>query len=242
MSGKNEKYYRFHMGEFQKLTTKWLSQKPKWKKQMVFVWLCIISVVLVFAFCVFGIGAPTGYGNGAVMMVAVLIGIFFAFMPAIAAIILYFHGRRKIGNPFTHMSKMFLYTNYSGLQFGYHDTADKRQELIPGGRMTVWQIAYENIRWVNINPKYKLITVLGRTESVVYADITSGRVEGKVVDGQYGEFGTISFFDCFDNREGFLETLKENGVDIRYCEVLVDTEDREQFLLYLSQNGVQVGR
>ncbi len=234
MDYKQECYYRFANGEFKKLTKKWLNKKTKWKKYKLCICILTVTAILLFGLCIYSIGKPTNYQEAAIIGIAAAVGAILAIFPILAAVTVYFQGIKKIGDPFANMSRMFLFTNYSGIQFGYHDKVKGKNPEA----MNVWQIAYKNIQWVNIDTRQRLITVYGRTEMVEFADMSTGRVARKFTSGQFGEFGSFSFFDCFDKREQFLQALRENGVKIQEsCET---AENREQFLNMLQKHGVQV--
>lgn len=202
-------YYRIDGKQFDSLTKAWLRRKDDWKKRRQLVAAMLILAGVIFCAVIFAV-MRIARGNN-VVVVSVILGMFAALVPLIAARILYVQGRLKFGKPFVTMRNPFLCSDDWGIWFGYHDTLDKRNSQ----SMTVEQIAFSNIRWLEIDKENQLITVYGRKESIEYDDMTAGIIRHSYTKGQFGERAAISFFLCFQDAERFFAVLKHHNIPIR---------------------------
>lgn len=120
--------------------------------------------------------------------------------------------KKKLGDPYESMSKMFLFSNYSGIQFGYHDRYDKKSKT----SAIVHQIVYANIHSVDVNEQKYMVTVYGGIERVEYDDLMANRIAYSFTNGQLGDRGSFSFLLCFDNQEAFFNNLREHDVKVNF--------------------------
>lgn len=199
-----ERYYEFDLDSFRTLTQNYYGQQQGWKLRKLLVTLAVIVGVVVL------LGPQLTVTNEDMVSRALLAGagIICAVVPFCVAYMLWNFGKKKYGDPFVRMKDMFLYTNSSGIQFGYHDRYDRKEPQ----SMQVYQIAYSNIEEVRI--KDRMIAVYGRVELVEYSDLSANRIRSSYTNGQLGDFASFAFFDCFSGLESFLAILEEKNVRI----------------------------
>lgn len=203
-----ETCYPFDEQKFRQYTKEYYTQKPEWKKKKVIVMIFYILAVVITV-------APAMY-YGTTDMVGLLIifaasAIFGLIALSIGAIIRNC-AKHKLGKPYEGMSKMFLLSNYSGIQFGYHDRYDQKSAT----SAIVHQIAYANIHSVDVSEKKHMVTVYGSIERVEYDDLRSNRIAFSLTNGQLGDRGSFSFLLCFDNQEAFFANLREHHVKVNF--------------------------
>lgn len=114
------------------------------------------------------------------------------------------------GQTLEFVENMFLFSNYSGIQFGYHDRYDQKN----GNSAIIHQIAYRNIHSVDVNEQKHLVTVYGGIERVEYDNIMTNRIADNFTDGELGNRGSFFFLLCFDDQEAFFSNLKKHQVKV----------------------------
>lgn len=199
-----ERYYEFDVNSFRILTQNYYKQKKGWKnRELLVILVGIVGVILL-------VGPQLTVSNGDMTSRALLagVGIICAVLPFCICYILWNSGKKKYGDPFIRMKDMFLYSNSSGIQFGYHDRYDVKEPQ----SMQVYQIAYPNIAEVRIEGR--MISVYGRVELVEYQDLSTGRIRNSYTKGQLGDYYSFSFFDCFSGLESFLSILEEKNIKV----------------------------
>lgn len=204
----NETYYQFDEQKFRKYTKEYYTQKPEWKKKRwIIVLFYIIAAVITFA--------PAMY-YGTKDLVGLLIifatSLIFGLIALSIGAIIRNCAKKKLGDPYESMSKMFLFSNYSGIQFGYHDRYDQKSKT----SAIVHQIAYANIHSVDVNEQKHMVTVYGGIERVEYDDLMANRIAYSFTNGQLGDRGSFSFLLCFDNQEAFFNNLREHNVKVNF--------------------------
>lgn len=203
-----ETYYQFDKAQFKKYAKAYYAKNPDWKKKnaaaMLVVALGIAVMVVPPAFFI---------TEDIVIALAFLVcGVIFGSIPLIVGIIMQKKAQHKFGQPFDGMCKMFLFSNYSGIQFGYHDKYDKKSQT----SAIVYQIAYPNIHSVDVNKNEHKVTVYGAIERVDYDDLMAERIRGSLTKGELGDRGSFAFFLCFDKQEEFFENLKEHKIRVNF--------------------------
>lgn len=202
-----ERYYDFDAGRFTALSKQYCKSQPGWKTVRIASTLCFLLGVL----CIVGLPLKIGMQDPVGMLLLFAAGIIFGAIPLSIGYVILNQGRIKCGDPFTSMSKVFLYSNRSGIQFGYHDC---RKRQLPES-MEVWQIAYPNINYVEVDRASQLVKICGNVELVQYDDITRNRVRSSFTKGQLGT-GSFKFFLCFTDQQAFFDNLKNNDVEVRF--------------------------
>lgn len=206
----NDRYYNVDSKKFRALAKAWYTQKKAWKWLSLLSWAFLLLGVAVIAASVYFAATLTVSDFMAVFTI-LCVGAFCAFLPFCFAYITRKQAIRHVGKPFSAMKEMFLYSNRSGIQFGYHDRYDRKWV----NSMIVNQIAYENIHHVEVDQKNKLLTVIGRTERIEYIDMIADRIAYRFTNGQFGDKASFSFFICFENEEDFYDELRAHQVEIK---------------------------
>lgn len=203
-----EIHYQFDEQKFHKYTKEYYTQKPEWKsKKVIIVTFYIIAAVITFVPAIsYGIKDLIGF-----FIIFAASFIFGLVALSISAIIKNW-AKHKLGKPYEGMSKMFLLSNYSGIQFGYHDCYDDKNE----NSAIVHQIAYTNIHSVDVSEQKHLVTIYGSTERVEYNDLMANRISHSFTNGELGNRGSFSFFLCFDKQEAFFDNLKAHNVKVDF--------------------------
>lgn len=207
-----ERYYKVNAQVFEKLAKKWYRKKKSWKWLNLLFWFFILLGVAAIVNTIVHILEPESLSNPDIVLTFALCGSIFAFLPFMFAYITKSQAIRRVGKPYSAMRKIFLYTNYSGLQFGYHDHYEfkKPQSAI------VNQISYPNIHHVEVNEADHMVTVIGKTERVEYEDMITGRTRFEFTKGQFGDMASFSFFDGFEDIQAFYDELKAHDVKIEF--------------------------
>ncbi len=207
----NDKYYNIVQDKYAALIKSWYTQKWSWKMLHLLSWLFLLAgVTAIVGMTVMALQPPVPAGDAVWTMilggVAMACPLFcFAYVTKTQAV-------RCVGKPYTAMRNPFLYSNRSGIQFGYHDCYDFKR----ANSMIVHQIAYANIHHVEMDRAQSLFTVVGRTERVEYEDVTTGRIAYEFTSGQFGDMASFSFFLALENEQEFFDDLKSYGVEIKY--------------------------
>lgn len=206
----NEKYYNVDSKKFRALTKAWYTKKKSWKWLSLLRWAFFLLGVAAIAAAVYFAMTLTVSDFMAVFTI-LCTGLICSFLPFCLAYVTKMQAIRHVGKPFSAMKEMFLYSNRSGIQFGYHDRYDRKWN----NSMIVHQIAYENIHHVEVDQKYKMLTVIGRTERIEYIDMVADRIAYRFTNGQFGDTASFSFFICFENEGAFYDELRAHQVEIR---------------------------
>lgn len=204
----NGTYYQFDKQKFQKYTKEYYTQKPEWKKKKpIIVFFYILAAVITFAPAIY-------YGTKDLVGLLIIFAtsLIFGLIALSIGAIIRNCAKNKLGAPYESMSNMFLFSNYSGIQFGYHDRCDQKNRT----SAVVHQIAYPNIHSVDVSEQKHLVTVYGGIERVEYDDLLTDRIRNSLTDGQLGDRGSLSFFLCFDDQEAFFNNLKEHHVKVNF--------------------------
>lgn len=192
--------YIFDKAAFAKQARRYCAAQPKWKWVRLAAVLCFAAGLAVIAFFVpFAIGQDL---EGIVLILAA--ALIFAAIPLCAGYVVWSLGRREIGAPFTRMREMFLFTNHTGIQFGYRDVRSEN----PYSRI-VYQIGYDSIRCVRVDEAANMIVVVGDAEFLAYENMPLDRIRRR------DAVQAFSFFGCFDGREEFLANLRAQNVFVR---------------------------
>lgn len=201
-------YYQFDEDKFRSYTKEYYTQKPEWKRKhlIAVIFFTLAAVVAVVPALSYGFEDLVGFF--AILATCVI----FALVILSIGAIIRNQAKTKLGKPYECMGRMFLFSNPSGIQFGYHDRYDHKNET----SAIVHQIAYPNIRWVDVNEQKHLVTVYGSTERVEYENLMTNRIAHSFTDGQLGDRGSFSFFLCFDDQEAFFNNLKEHYVKVNF--------------------------
>lgn len=203
-----ETYYQFDEQRFQKYTKEYYTQKPEWKrKKWIVLLFYILAAVITFAPAIY-YGTKDLVGLLTIFAASLIFGLIALSIGAIIRNC----AKHKLGKPYEGMSRMFLFSNYSGIQFGYHDRYDPKSEA----SAIVHQIAYPNIHSVDVSEQKHLVTVYGGIERVEYYDLMADRIAHSFTNGQLGDRGSFSFFLCFDNQEAFFSNLREHNVTVNF--------------------------
>ncbi len=206
-----ETYYKIEESQFRKLTKRWYRKKKSWKMLNLLSWFFLLMGVAAIAFmAIQGLDPTVPDMEAVALMVAV--GIILSVVPFCLAFITKNQAIRHIGKPYSGMRKIFLYSNDSGFQFGYHNRYDFECDT----SMIVHQIAYENIHHAEIDRAQSLFTVVGRTERVEYEDMAADRIAYQFTHGQFGDMASFSFFLALENEQAFFDELKAHGVDLQF--------------------------
>lgn len=199
-----EQYYEFDMQAFHSCARQYYREKQGWKnRKLLCAFIGAIGVLILAGPQIF-LPVEDLVSRALLAGLSIICSAF----PFSICYVLWQRGIRKYGDPFVKMRNVFLYTNASGIQLGYHDGYDRKNPE----SMQVYQIAYSNIAQVKIEGKR--ITVCGTVELVEYENGRTGRIKNSYTSGQWGDFASFSFFDCFSPRELFLEVLKEKGIKV----------------------------
>lgn len=202
-----ETYYNFDEQKFKEYSQKRYKSAQGWKK------LNAISMALVILGILFAFMPVILIGNSESLVKAILFGagLLCSVVPFCVAYIVRSKATRKYGKPYEEMQKMFLYSNDSGIQFGYHDKYDRDEPA----SVNVYQIAYGNIVKVEYIASESTFFIYGRVELLEYEDMSSNRIKHSYTKGQLGDFSSFSFFDCFDKASDFEEVLREHNIDVK---------------------------
>ncbi len=207
----NDKYYTIDDEKYDALIKKWYTQKRSWKVLHLLSWFFVVAgVAAIVGMTVAALQPPVPAGTAVWTMI--MGGAVMAFPLFIFAYVTKTQAVRCVGKPYTAMLRPFLYSNRSGIQFGYHDRYDFKWD----NSMIVHQIAYVNIHHVEMDQQKHLLTVVGRTERVEYEDALAGIIAYRFTDGQFGDMANFSFFLAIEDEQAFFENLKANGVQIQY--------------------------
>lgn len=203
-----ETYYQFDDQKFKKCIKEYYMQKPEWKKKNAvgISFFVIAALLTVVPAAVYGVKDPVGF------FAILAVGFIFGLIIAPIGAIIRSRGTWKYGKPYECMTKPFLFSNYSGIQFGYHDRYDQKNKT----SAIVHQIAYSNIHSVDVSEQKHLVTVYGSIERVEYEDLMTNRITHSFTDGQLGDRGSFSFFLCFDEQDAFFDNLKEHNVKVNF--------------------------
>ncbi len=208
-----EKFYKVNRKQFYRLAKNWYSQKKPWKYLCLLSWFFIlIGVAAIVVMCIQAADPTVPSLDARVLLV--LAGFILAVLPFIFAYVTQSQAKRILGKPYTGMQMMFLLTNRSGIQFGYHEKFNRKWRL----NTMVDQIAYENIHHVELNQKSRLVTVVGRTERVEYINMQQDRIGYSFTDGQFGDMASFSFFLAIENEQEFWDELEKRGVKVTFTE------------------------
>lgn len=207
-----ERYYKVDEEAFKKLTKKWYRKKKSWKWLNLLFWFFILLGVAAIVNTIVHILEPESISNPDIVLTFALCGSIFAFVPFMFAYVTKSQAIRRVGKPYTAMRDIFLYTNYSGLQFGYHDRYDFKE----AESAIVNQISYTNIHHVEVNETEHMVTVIGTTELVEYENLITGRTRFEFTSGQFGDMASFSFFNCFEDIQAFYDELKAHDVKIEF--------------------------
>ena len=202
-----ETYYNFDEQKFREYSQKRYKSARRWKK------LNAISMTLVILGILFAFMPVILVRNSESLVKAILFGagLLCSVVPFCVAYIVRSKATRKYGKPYEEMQKMFLYSNDSGIQFGYHDKYDRDEPA----SVNVYQIAYSNIVKVEYIASESTFFIYGRVELLEYEDMSSNRIKHSYTKGQFGDFSSFSFFDCFDKASDFEEVIREHNIDIK---------------------------
>ncbi len=203
-----ETYYRFEEEKFKKYIQEYYMQKPEWKKRNALgvAFFVIAALIFIVPAALYGVKDLVGF------LAILATGFLFGLLVLSIGALIRNHATHKYGAPYECMSKPFLLSNYSGIQFGYHDRYDQKSKT----SATVHQIAYSNIHSVDVSEQKHLVTVYGRIERVEYEDLMTARVRHSFTNGQLGDRGSFSFFLCFEDQEAFFDQLKEQHVKVNF--------------------------
>ncbi len=207
----NERYYKVDKDKFGQLVKNWYRQKKSWKWLNVLFWAFMILGLVPLAIGIHNAMAPTVPSMDAFVLL-ITGGAIVSFPFYIFAYVTKSQAIRHVGKPFTSMRDIFLYSNRSGIQFGYHDRYDRKS----AGSAIVHQIAYENIHHVEVDDTLKMVKVIGRTERVEYYNLFTNRIDYRFTDGQFGDMASFSFFLGIEDEESFFDELTSHGVKIEH--------------------------
>lgn len=202
-----ETYYNFDEQKFREYSQKRYKSAQGWKKlNAVSMALVILGILFVFMPVIL-------VRNSEFLVKAILFGagLLCSVVPFCVAYIVRSKATRKYGKPYEEMQKIFLYSNDSGIQFGYHDKYDRDEPA----SINVYQIAYSNIVKVEYIANESTYFIYGRVELLEYEDMSSNRIKHSYTKGQFGDFSSFSFFDCFDKANNFEEVLHEHNIDVK---------------------------
>ena len=203
-------YYNFDEQKFREYTQKRYKSAQGWKKlNAISMALVILGILFVFM----PVMPVILVGNSEFLVKAILFGagLLCSVVPFCVAYIVRSKATRKYGKPYEEMQKIFLYSNDSGIQFGYHDKSDRDEPA----SVNVYQIAYSNIVKVEYIASESTYFIYGRVELLEYEDMSSNRIKHSYTKGQFGDFSRFSFFDCFDKASDFEEILREHNIDVK---------------------------
>ncbi len=207
-----EKYYEFNWDRFRKLAKTSLKGNVHWRRYKLVLAAIVGFAIVCFAICVVKLPQMAPSPDRFLLWVSIGVGTAIASVLLVIDAGLYFLGIRRYGDPYVNMMRPFLYTNRSGIQFGYHNFKDKKMPE----SMDVWQIAYPNVQCIVVDERKGWITVQGRVESIQYYNLMENRIKHSYTDGQFGDFGSFSFFDCFSDRKNFFNCLKQHNVTVQF--------------------------
>ncbi len=205
----NERYFKVDKDKFGRLVKNWYRQKKSWKWLNVLFWAFMILGLVPLAIGIHNAMAPTVPSMDAFVLL-ITGGAIVSFPFYIFAYVTKSQAIRHVGKPFTSMRDIFLYSNRSGIQFGYHDRYDRKS----AGSAIVHQITYENIHHVEIVEAAKLVRVIGRTERIEYINMVENRIAYRFTNGQFGDMADFSFFMAFDDEQAFFDELKAHNITI----------------------------
>ncbi len=207
----NERYYKANGKQFAQLKKNWCKAKKAWKGMSILFWCVMVLGLVPVAAGVYNAVQPTVPSVDAFVLLIVG-GVVVAIPIYLIAYLIRSQTMRILGKPYSAMQAIFLYSNRSGIQFGYHDRYDRKWMK----SAIVHQIAYENIHHVEVDDTYKLLTVIGRTERVEYSNLDTGREAYRFTSGQFGDMASFSFFLCFEDEAAFFAELTAHGVKIEH--------------------------
>ncbi len=207
----NEKYYKVDEKKFAELAKKWYTKKTSWKGLNLLSWAFFLIGTAAIIFMVIQSFDPTVPSLDARVLIIVG-GVVLAVLPYCFAYVTKSQAIWRVGKPYTSMRQIFLYTDETYLQFGYHDRHDRKW----AASMIVHQIQYPNIHHVEVDKAQSLITVIGTTERVEYSDMAANEIEYRFTTGQFGDKASFSFFEAFENEQGFFDELKAHNVEINF--------------------------
>lgn len=207
-----EQYYQFDITRFAGYAKKRLSKSKEWQKRKRIAALLAFFALFLFAASVIVIAGSSPNASTGIIAISVAVGLIAAVIPGSISLAYYNHNRSKLGAPYTNMTKVFLYTNYSGIQLGYHDRTNRESSE----SVDVYQMVYANTLRAIVDKDNEEITLLGRLEFVSYDDATMSRVRDSFTNGQFGDEAELRIPDCFANREEFIQTLRDHNVEVIY--------------------------
>lgn len=207
----NQTYYKVDEKKFAELAKKWYTKKPAWKKLLVLTWAFILLGTFAIVFMSIQAADPTVPDLDARVLL-VTGGVVLAFLPYCFAYVTRSQAIWRVGKPYTSMRRIFLCTNETHVQFGYHDRHDQKW----AASMMVHQIQYQNIDHVEVDKAQGMITIVGKTERVEYSDMAANEVEYSFTKGQFGDKASFSFFEAFENEQSFFDVLKAQNVAINF--------------------------
>lgn len=207
----NQTYYKVDEKKFAELTKQWYTKKSTWKGLNILSWLFFLLGTGAIIFMAIQAADPTVPDLEARVLL-VTGGVVLAVLPYCLAYVTKSQAIWRVGKPYTSMRRIFLCTNETYVQFGYHDRHDQKW----AASMIVHQIQYENIDHVEVDKAQGMITIVGKTERVEYSDMAANEVEYSFTNGQFGDKASFSFFDAFENEQGFFDVLKAQNVAINF--------------------------
>lgn len=204
-------YYPINEKKFHQLAKSLYIHKPAWKILNLLSWFFLLIGVVPIVVMSIEAAQPTVPTTEAAVLI-VVVGFVLAFLLLCIAFVIKNQAIRCMGKPYTSMGHMFLYSNYSGFQFGHRDLYHAKWPE----NMMVDQIAYENIHHVEVNQALQLFTVVGRTERVEYINMEEDRIAYEFTNGQFGDMASFSFFLAIENKQDFFDELKKHNVVIQF--------------------------
>ena len=110
---------------------------------------------------------------------------------------------QNCGRPFSNEEQESVLVSDEGIEFRYHD-----KEIRWDTSVSVYQILREDVRFIPIDDKTHIATIVGKGNMTVYDDIASRRVNIQLSQRRFYEDSQIQILLAYQNNEELIQMLK----------------------------------